>query len=65
MIALRSLTTDEQDDMRTDLAETRRVLANLQGWASQPVDRSLREKLVWQIEACQRHIARYEKALAS
>lgn len=62
MVALRSLTDEERADMAADLDATRRVRRNLFAFAQVSAG-PLLQKLRWQLDACDRHIARYEREL--
>lgn len=48
--------TDELAETLAEIVETEKVLANLRGVV--PWNDGMREKLVWQIDACERHLAR-------
>lgn len=54
---------DLRDETRDEIAETERVLANLRN--VQPWNDAMREKLAWQIDACQRHLDRMRKTVAA
>lgn len=52
-----------RDETRRELDQTRAVLQNLLARRGSGIPQ-LEVKLDWQIDACRRHIARFEKALA-
>lgn len=66
MVALRSLTDDERDDMLDELAQTQRDRTRFSGaLRRRHISAPLRAKLETQVAACDRHMDRFQRELSS